>query len=108
MLSSQLRGVTVDVSLGKLRTVRVFVVGDVKNPGAYDISSLSTALSALLAAGGPADSGSMRLVRHYRGKALLEEIDLYELMLKGVSSGQQRIESGDSILVPPVGSQVTV
>ena len=108
MLSSQLRGVTVDVTLGKLRTVRAFVVGDVKNPGAYDISSLSTALSALIAAGGPTETGSYRTVRHYRGKALVEEVDLYDLMLKGVSSGQVHLDSGDSILVPPAGAQVTV
>lgn len=108
MLSHQLRGISVDVTLGKLRTVRVFVVGDVKNPGAYDISSLSTALSALIAAGGPTDTGSYRTVKHYRGKALVEEVDLYDLMLKGVSSGEVHIESGDSILVPPIGPQVTV
>ncbi len=108
MLSSQLRGVTVDVTLGKLRTVRAYVVGDVKNPAAYDISSLSTALSALIAAGGPTETGSYRTVKHYRGKALVEEVDLYELMLKGVSSGEVHIESGDSILVPPAGPQVTV
>jgi len=107
-LSQQLRGISVDVTLGKLRTVRAYVVGDVKNPGAYDISSLSTALSALIAAGGPTDSGSYRTVRHYRGKALVEEVDLYDLMLKGVSSGEVHIESGDSILVPPIGPQVTV
>ncbi len=108
MLSSQLRGVTVDVSLGKLRTVRVYVVGDVKNPGAYDISSLSTALSALIAAGGPTETGSYRTVKHYRGKALVEEVDLYDLMLKGVSSSEVHLESGDSILVPTIGAQVTV
>ncbi len=108
MLSHQLRGISVDVTLGKLRTVRVFVVGDVKNPGAYDISSLSTALSALIAAGGPTDTGSYRTVKHYRGKALVEDVDLYDLMLKGVSSGEVHIESGDSILVPPIGPQVTV
>ncbi len=108
MLSRQLRGITVDVSLGKLRSVRAFIVGDVKNPGAYDISSLSTVLSALIAAGGPTESGSYRIVKHYRGKALVEEVDLYDLMLKGVSSSQVHIESGDSILVPPVGAQVTV
>jgi protein involved in polysaccharide export with SLBB domain len=108
MLSRQLRGVTVDVTLGKLRTVRAYVVGDVKNPGAYDISSLSTALSALIAAGGPTDTGSYRTVKHFRGKALVEEVDLYDLMLKGVSSGEVHIESGDSILVPPIGPQVTV
>lgn len=108
MLSHQLRGVSVDVTLGKLRTVRVYVVGDVKNPAAYDISSLSTALSALIAAGGPTDTGSYRTVKHYRGKALVEEVDLYDLMLKGVSSGEVHLESGDSILVPPIGPQVTV
>ena len=108
MLSGQLRGVTVDVSLGKLRTVRVYVVGDVKNPGAYDISSLSTALSALIAAGGPTETGSYRTVKHYRGKALVEDVDLYDLMLKGVSSSEVHLESGDSILVPTIGAQVTV
>ena len=107
-LSRQFRGISVDVSLGRLRTVRVYVVGDVKKPGAYDISALSSALSALLMAGGPTDTGSLRTVRHMRGKKLVEEVDLYELMLKGVSSGEQRIESGDSILVPPIGPQVTV
>jgi protein involved in polysaccharide export with SLBB domain len=108
MLSHQLRGISVDVTLGKLRTVRVYVVGDVKNPAAYDISSLSTALSALIVAGGPTDTGSYRTVKHYRGKALVEEVDLYDLMLKGVSSAEVHLESGDSILVPPIGPQVTV
>ncbi len=108
VLAQQLRGINVDVTLGKLRSVRAFVVGDVKNPGAYDISSLSTALSALIAAGGPTETGSYRIVKHYRGKALVEEVDLYDLMLKGVSGGEVHIESGDSILVPPVGPQVTV
>jgi protein involved in polysaccharide export with SLBB domain len=108
MLSHQLRGISVDVTLGKLRTVRIYVVGDVKNPGAYDISSLSTPLSALIAAGGPTDTGSYRTVKHFRGKALVEEVDLYELMLRGVSSAEVHLESGDSILVPPIGPQVTV
>jgi protein involved in polysaccharide export with SLBB domain len=107
-LKRQFKNITVDVTLGKLRTVRVYVVGDVKNPGAYDLSSLSTPLSALIAAGGPTETGSYRLVRHYRGKKLEEEVDLYELMLKGVSTAQVHIESGDSILVPPAGPQVTV
>lgn len=108
LLAKQLRGINVDVTLGKLRSVRAFIVGDVKNPGAYDISSLSSALSALIAAGGPTETGSYRIVKHYRGKALVEEVDLYDLMLKGVSGSEVHIESGDSILVPPVGPQVTV
>src|SRR5947209_10202362 len=73
MLSRQLRGITVNVSLGRLRSVRAFIVGDVKNHGAYDISSLSTVLSALIAAGGPTETGSYRIVKHYRGKELVED-----------------------------------
>ena len=108
ILARQFKNISVDVTLGRLRSVRVYVVGDVKNPGAYDISALSTALSALLAAGGPTDTGSLRIVKHFRGQKLVEQIDLYELMLKGVTSSVGRIESGDSILVPPVGEQVSV
>ncbi|MCU1284836.1 MAG: polysaccharide export protein [Acidobacteriales bacterium] len=107
-LAKQFRNVTVDVSLGRIRNVRVFVVGDVKRPGAYEISALSTVLSALLVAGGPNDTGSLRSVKHFRGKKLIEDIDLYELMLSGISSAVERIESSDSILVPPAGAQVTV
>jgi protein involved in polysaccharide export with SLBB domain len=108
LLTRQLRGISVDVSMGKLRNIRVYVVGDVKNPGAYDISALSTCLSALIMAGGPTETGSYRTVKHYRGQKLLEEVDLYDLMLKGVGSTEAHIGSGDSILVPPAGPQVTV
>src|SRR5262249_34336601 len=72
-LARQFRDISVSVSLGRLKTVRAYVVGDVKNPGAYDISALSTCLNALIAAGGPTDTGSLRTVKHYRGKKLLEE-----------------------------------
>lgn len=108
LLARQFRDITVDVTLGKLRTVRVYVVGDVKNPGAYDISSLSTPLTALIAAGGPTETGSYRIVNHFRGKKLVEEVDLYDLMLKGVTAGEVHMESGDSIQVPTIGPQVTV
>ena len=108
LLARQFKDITVDVTLGKLRAVRVYVVGDVKNPGAYDISSLASPLSALIAAGGPTETGSYRLVKHFRGKNLVEEVDLYDLMLKGVSTAQAHLVSGDSILVPPAGPEVTV
>src|SRR5262249_61546839 len=87
LVTRRLRNIVVDVGLGKLRSVRADVVGGVKNPGAYDISALSTCLSALITAGGPTETGSYRTVKHYRGKALVEEVDLYNLMLKGVSGG---------------------
>jgi protein involved in polysaccharide export with SLBB domain len=107
-LQTQYQYVRADVSLERLRSVRVYVVGDVERPGPYDVSSLSTVLNALYAAGGPTARGSMRTVRHYRGPELVREVDLYELILRGVRSDTQRLEPGDTILVPPVGAQVTV
>ncbi len=107
-LRTQFRGVSADVSLSRLRTVRVYVVGDVAEPGAYDISSLSTPLNALFAAGGVTARGSLRSLKHYRGKQLVEEVDAYDLLLHGVRSDLQRLENGDSLLVPSIGPQVTV
>jgi polysaccharide export outer membrane protein len=108
VLRTQFRDVSVDVSLSRLRTIRVYEVGEVTRPGAYDISSLSTPLNALFAAGGPTSQGSMRIVKHYRGAQLVEEVDLYDLLLHGVKNGMERLENGDTILVPPPGPQVSV
>ncbi len=107
-LRTQFRQLEADISLDRVRTVRVYVVGDVERPGAYDISSLSTPLNALYEAGGPTSKGSLRLVKHLRGNQLVENVDLYDLLLHGVHAGMQRLESGDTILVPPVGQQVTL
>jgi polysaccharide biosynthesis/export protein len=108
VLRTQFRDVSADVSLSRLRTVRVYVVGDVANPGAYDISSLSTPLNALFAAGGPTSRGSLRIVRQIRGDQTVQTVDLYDLLLHGVKSDMQRLENGDSVMVPPIGAQVTV
>jgi protein involved in polysaccharide export with SLBB domain len=107
-LRSQYRELDANVSLEGLRTVRIYVVGDVQRPGAYDVSSLSTPLNALYEAGGPTSKGSMRMVKHYRGNQLVENVDLYQLLLRGVQAGTQRLESGDTILVPPLGQEITV
>ncbi len=107
-LKPQFRNIQVDVSLARVRSVRVYVVGEVAKPGAYDISSLSTPLNALYAAGGPTERGSLRRVRHFRGERLVHEVDLYDMLVRGVRSDVERIESGDTIMVPPVGPQVTV
>jgi len=102
------RDVSADVSLARLRTVRVYVVGEVSQPGAYDISSLSTPLNALFAAGGVTSRGSLRSLKHYRGKQLLGQVDAYDLLLHGVRSDLRRLENGDTLLVPPIGPQATV
>lgn len=108
VLGQQYRDAKVAITLARMRTVRVYVVGDVQRPGAYDISSLSTPLNALYAAGGPTRVGSLRIARHYRGKELVGEADLYDFLLRGVHSSKDRLEAGDTILVPPAGRQVTV
>jgi len=107
-LSRQFRNVHVAVTVSRLRAVRVYVVGDVQRPGGYDISSLATPLSALYAAGGPTAVGSLRIVRHYRGKKLVENIDLYDFLLHGIHGGGAHFESGDTLLVPPAGPQVAI
>jgi len=108
VLRSQFRDVSADVSLGRLRTIRVYEVGDVATPGAYDVSSLSTPLNALFAAGGPTSRGSMRIVKHYRGNKLVQVVDMYDLLLHGVKGDLERLENGDTVLVPPLGPEVTV
>ena len=108
ILRTQYRDVSAEVSVSRLRTIRVYVVGEVAEPGAYDISSLSTPLNALFAAGGISKRGSLRNLKHYRGKELVQEVDAYELLLHGVGSDLKRLENGDSLLVPPLGAQVTV
>ena len=107
-LRHQFRDVDADVSLSRIRTVRVYVVGDVERPGAYDVSSLSTPLNALYVAGGPTSGGSIRILNHYRGKQLVERVDTYALLLHGVRGDMQRLQAGDTIQVPPLTGEVTV
>ena len=108
VLRANFRDVSADVSLSRLRSVRIYVVGDVAQPGAYDISSLSTPLNALFAAGGISDQGSLRSIKHYRGTKLIEEVDAYDLLLHGVRSEMAHLESGDTLMIDHNGPQVTV
>jgi protein involved in polysaccharide export with SLBB domain len=107
-LRQQYRNAQVAVTVSSLRSVRVYVVGDVQRPGGYDISSLATPLSLLFAAGGPTAAGSLRTALHYRGKELVEKIDLYDFLLHGVRNGTAPFQSGDTLLVPPAGPQIAV
>ncbi len=107
-LQSQFRDVQADVSLARLRTIRIYVVGDVERAGAYDISSLSTPLNAVFMAGGPTSRGSLRTLRHYRGNTLVQEVDVYDLLLHGIRNGVERLQSGDTVLVPPLGAEINV
>jgi protein involved in polysaccharide export with SLBB domain len=107
-LGTQYRDTSAEVSVSRLRTVRVYVVGEVSEPGAYDISSLSTPLNALVSAGGITPRGSLRSLKHYRGRQLVEEVDAYDLLLRGVTPDAKKLENGDTLMVSSLGPQVTV
>ncbi len=98
----------VEISLGSLRGIRVFVIGEVTRPGSYELSSLSTVLGALYAAGGPSLSGSLRDVRLVRQSKVLGTLDLYGYLLDGLRQGDLRLREGDTILVPGRGPTVLV
>jgi polysaccharide export outer membrane protein len=88
------------VSVAKLRNIQVFVVGDVVRPGAYQISSAGTVLTALYAAGGPSANGSFRSVQVRRGDKLVDSLDIYDYLLHGINSSDVRLQSGDVVFVP--------
>jgi polysaccharide export outer membrane protein len=100
------RNYRISVSLGHLRSIQIYVVGEARRPGAYTISGLSTVLNALFASGGPNVQGSMRHIQVRRNGQTLPEFDLYDLVLTGDKSRDIRLESGDTIFIPPVGPQV--
>lgn len=96
------------VTVSRLRSNQVFVVGDVVNPGAYRISSAATALSALYAAGGPTERGSLRRVEIRRGGKVVGTLDVYDYLLRGDASQDARLQQGDVLFVPVNGPRVRV
>ena len=95
-----------EVSLGKLRSIQVFVLGTVVQPGGYTVSATSTVMNALYYAGGPTLQGSMRNIRVLRSSKLVREIDLYDYIAHGDRAQDTRLENGDVLFVPPAGIRV--
>jgi protein involved in polysaccharide export with SLBB domain len=96
------------VSMGRLRSIQIFVVGQVKQPGTYTISSLSSLVDALFASGGPSKRGSLRRIQVKRDNKVVTTFDLYDLIVNGDKSKDSRLEPGDVIYVPPVGPLVAL
>lgn len=96
------------VSMGQLRSIQVFLVGQARRPGTYTISSLSTLVNAIFVAGGPSPQGSLRHIQLKRGGKLVADFDLYDLLVRGDKSNDVAVLSGDVIYIPPVGPQVAV
>ncbi len=96
------------ITLGKLRSIRVFILGDVRQPGSYTVSALSTMTNALFVGGGVSEIGSLRKIQLKRRGKVVARMDLYDLLLHGDTSHDVRLQPGDVIFVPPVGSTLGV
>ncbi|MCU1225289.1 MAG: Capsular polysaccharide export system protein KpsC [Edaphobacter sp.] len=102
------RNFDLNVNMGQLRSIQVFVVGQARRPGSYTISSLSTLVNALFATGGPTPQGSMRNIQLKRSGEVVADFDFYDLLLRGDKSKDAQLLPGDVIYIPPVGPQVAV
>ncbi|MFZ4858246.1 MAG: SLBB domain-containing protein [Desulfuromonadaceae bacterium] len=102
------RDFQLNITMGKLRLIKVYLVGEVKSPGDYNVSSLSTLISALAAAGGPTKDGTLRAIQVIRDGKIIETFDLYDFFLKGDKSRDIRLQQGDTIHVPIHGNLVGI
>lgn len=108
LVSEQYIGVKAAVSLGELRSMRVFILGEARTPGSYSVSSLSTITNALYVSGGIKTTGSLRNVQHKRDGKLIGTLDLYDLLLRGDTSEDARLQAGDVVFIPPVGPRAGI
>jgi polysaccharide export outer membrane protein len=107
-VSEQMIGMRANVSMGPLRSIQVFVLGEAERPGSYTVSGLSTITNALFASGGVKPIGSLRNIQLKRDGRLVRRLDLYDLLLNGDTSNDERLLPGDVIFIPPVGPTVAI
>jgi polysaccharide export outer membrane protein len=107
-VSQQLIGTQVSVTMGDLRSIRVFVLGEAEKPGSYTVSGLSTMTNALFVSGGVKTIGSLRNIELKRNGNTVSVLDLYDLLLRGDTSGDHQLMPGDVIFIPPIGVTATV
>lgn len=107
-VAEQMIGTRASISIGELRSIRVFVLGEAEQPGSYTVSGLSTVTNALFVSGGVKTIGSLRNIEVKRGGATVARLDLYDLLLKGDTRGDVRLLPGDVIFIPPVGQTVGI
>ncbi|MEG3347351.1 SLBB domain-containing protein [Pseudoalteromonas sp. B5MOD-1] len=101
-------GIKAFVSVGKLRSIRVLVLGEAYKPGSYSVSSLTTVSHALFVSGGVSDIASLRNIQVKRAGKVVANFDLYDLLINGDSSNDIILKPGDVVFIPSVGSQVAV
>ena len=108
IVANQLIGQNASITMGPLRSIDVFVLGEAFRPGSYTVSSLSTMTNALFVSGGVTTVGSLRSIQLMRSGQQVTELDLYDLLLRGDTSGDARLLPGDVIFIPPVGRTVSI
>lgn len=107
-VARQIIGTQASVAMGSPRSIQIFVMGEARKPGAYTVSGLATITSALYASGGINVTGSLRDVQLKRGGTTLRRLDLYDLLLRGDTSADVSLQSGDVVFIPTAGATVTV
>lgn len=107
-ISKIFTNISVSASLGRLKGIQVYVVGQARYPGTVQLSSLGTLVNALFASGGPNSNGSMRAIELKRQGKTVAIFDLYDFLIRGDKSGDLSLMSGDVIVIPPAGPRVAV
>lgn len=107
-INREFSNVRIDISLGNLRGVNVYVLGEVRKPGRYSMSAISDPLSAIFTAGGLRKSGSLRKIKYISKSGTRKQFDIYELLIEGKRLNPIQLESGDIIYIPPIGDVVGV
>lgn len=107
-LSRMFKNFEATASIAELRSIQVYVVGYAKQPGVYTVSSLSTLVNAIFSSGGPSTSGSMRNIELRRGGNVITKFDMYDLLTRGDISKDVKLQPGDVIFFPPIGSLVAI
>ena len=107
-VKEQMIGVRSDISLGEMRTMQVFVMGDAYKPGAYTVSALTTISQAIYYSGGFGDSGALRDVQLKRNGKVIRKLDMYDLLLKGDSRNDIRLLPGDVVFIGAVGNTISI
>jgi protein involved in polysaccharide export with SLBB domain len=107
-VARQMIGTQVSVGMGDTRSISVFVVGEANKPGSYTVSGLSTITSALYASGGIKTTGSLRDIQLKRRGTVVRRLDLYDLLLRGDTTHDGKLQAGDVIFIPPVGPTAAV
>jgi len=108
IVDNQLIGTQVGLTLGALRSINIFVLGEASQPGMYTVSSLSTLTNAIFASGGIKTTGSLRNIELKRSGKVLSSFDFYNLLLNGDTSADKRLMSGDVVFIPPITKTVGI